>query len=198
MDYLRHLQSSLDSINERIRGIEATAGKFFMGPPGVTEEVLKTLKYTRDRVIAEIALHEREEKGVGTYTELHLNVELSSSTPPAVIDMLRYMTMESLECPDKTDILFCHPLFNCPAWDSMLVGTSAYFPMKTNSTVYQDGDNWNVSIRCNFQQKDRECEKLAWWLTPFMDATEGDFLGYYRDEYKKPTLIIASRFNNAS
>lgn len=128
---------------------------------------------------------------MGMYTELNCAFELKKGTPQEVIDLLWFMTNNAIvpQPPSLPD----HPLFRTSSWQMMLGSDSYYFAGEAHSTVrFEDGvtDTWFVTIRCNLKNYDHEIEHFVDWITPHIDAMEGDFIGYYRyEETEVPTLI---------
>ncbi|RKY18671.1 MAG: hypothetical protein DRQ55_12750 [Planctomycetota bacterium] len=126
------------------------------------------------------------------YTELHYNAELKHGPPPEVLRVLEHMigegTFETFfgDLPD-------HDLFTSPRWDTMLRGESESFAADTHSTLRLDevSDTYLLCIRSNFKQTASEIARFIAWLGPYVDASTGDFLGFYRDDDSEvPTLIL--------
>lgn len=87
-----------------------------------------------------------------------------------------------------------HPLFDTERWGTMLQCDSYYFVADTYSTFRFDdiGQSWYLCVRCNLKNYDNEIEKFVDWIMPYIDAREGDFLGFSRYETTEtPTLIYA-------
>jgi hypothetical protein len=130
---------------------------------------------------------------MGMYTELHFNASLLRSVPKEVINVLQYMIdgdiLESIETPD-------HPLFEADRWGIMLRCDSYYFDADTHSTLRFDEihNGYYLCIRSNLKNYDGEIEKFIDWIHPYLDAFDGDFLGFYRyEEDEIPTLIFKNR-----
>lgn len=121
------------------------------------------------------------------YTELNCAFGLKEGTPQAVIDILIFMTARGKEPP-----LPDHPLFKTERWTFMLQSDSEYFSGDTHSVVRFDDVccEWHVTIRSNVKNYDGEIEHFFDWITPHIDAFDGDFIGYSRyEETEVPTLI---------
>jgi hypothetical protein len=130
---------------------------------------------------------------MGTYTELVCAFALRGNTPPQVIGILLYMTGQSKIEPAE---LPQHPIFSTAGWESMLRSSSAYFKGDAHSTVRLDkySGEYSVTIRCNFTDHDDELLKFIDWISDYMQALGGDFLGYSRAETTQvPTLIYVPR-----
>jgi hypothetical protein len=122
---------------------------------------------------------------MGMYTELHYNVELRKDVPPEVIAALQYML-----CSNVPEAKCDHPLFQTDRWQVMLRMSSAYFPARTHSELFEEYGQWHLGVRCNLKNYTGEIEKFIDWLDPYVDAFEGDFLGFSRyEESEDPTII---------
>lgn len=128
---------------------------------------------------------------MGMYTEFHFNVELKKDTPLEVLRILRFMTgqesfsSEELSLPD-------HYLFTLDRWKYMLRTDSYYFPAQTFSKLYLDKsfNTYYLNIRCNLKNYNQEIQHFIDWIKPYLQADEGDFLGFYRyEESNTPTLL---------
>lgn len=127
---------------------------------------------------------------MGMYTELHFNVELKEDTPAEVIELLGKMVKG--EVSPHLNKLPSHPLFAAARWQWMLRSDSYYFNADTNSTLRFDKipNAYYLCIRCNVKNYDNEIEKFVDWIKPYVNAYEGDFLGFSRyKETEEPTLI---------
>jgi len=127
---------------------------------------------------------------MGMYTELHFNAKLREDTPESVITVLKYML--DFKPGDPQPPLPDHPLFKTDRWLVMLSMDSYYFAADTHSTLRKDeiNDDWYLCIRCNLKNYGSEIEKFIDWIDPYVDAFEGDFLGFSRyEESEDPTLI---------
>jgi len=132
---------------------------------------------------------------MGMYTEFHLNVELKQNLPQEVIDVLNYMTKENNLGTEKPNTIPVHPLFMTDRWSSMLLMSSAYFPVIPDSDFIaaRGYGNTVLSIRTNFKNYDGEIKKFINWISPYIDGNEL-FLGYYRyEEDDLPTLIFRTK-----
>lgn len=127
---------------------------------------------------------------MGMYTELHFNVELKEDVPPEVVAVLKYMLNRESNAVEPP--LPDHPLFQCFRWRGMLQCDSYYFRADTHSTLRFDdiGRSYYLCIRCNLKNYDDEIEKFVDWIMPYIDAIDGDFLGFSRyEETEVPTLL---------
>jgi hypothetical protein len=127
---------------------------------------------------------------MGMYTELNCAVRLKKDTPTPVIAVLLICWItESL----RPSPLPAHPLFNTNCWRFILTGSSYYFACcEAQSAVWPDEitNQYCVSVRANLKNYDGEIEKFIDWITPHIDAMEGDFVGYSRyEETEVPTLL---------
>lgn len=125
---------------------------------------------------------------MGMYTELVCSFRLRKDVPAEVIEMLTYMATGEGDQPNTLD----HPLFSTDRWHVMLMMDSYCFDGDTCSTVRFDDITrcHMVSIRCNLKNYCGEIDKFIDWLTPHIDASEGEFLGHKRyEEDDNPTLL---------
>lgn len=125
---------------------------------------------------------------MGMYTQFHYGVRLKKDVPESVINTLRYMVRDIEEDYENHD----HPLFATGNWEFMFIMDSYYFDYKTtNLIMYDEYGDWYFNVTCNFKNYDEEIEKFLDWIHPYVDAYDGDFLGYYRyEEDELPTLIL--------
>jgi len=124
---------------------------------------------------------------MGMYTELCFNVRLKKQTPENVINILKNMcgnNQVEFELPK-------HELFKTKRWDCMLRSDSYYFNADTNSTLRFDkmAKQYYLNILCNFKNYDHELSNFLSWIMHYVDANNGEFLGYSRIEDKEPELI---------
>lgn len=128
---------------------------------------------------------------MGMYTELRMAARIIEDAPPHVIEILEYMlTPDNDGNPPfkKPD----HPFFQTDRWYFMLRCDSYYFDADTNSHLNYDEilKQYVLTIQCNLKNYDGEINKFIDWLTPYIDASKGDFLGHKRyEESEHPTLL---------
>ena len=127
---------------------------------------------------------------MGMYTQLHLGAQLKKDTPQPVIDVLSFMFGERETHPEP---LPDHALFRTPRWSLMLRCDSYYFDYKTTHHFEKDdiaGQFW-LNVTTNLKNYESEIEAFMDWITPYLDAMPGDFLGYSRyEEEQQPTLLF--------
>lgn len=125
---------------------------------------------------------------MGMYTEFHFNVKLKANTPKEIISILNY----ALNNKKVFITLPEHEFFDTSRWRSMLRSDSSYFNSDTNSTLRQDKIDkvYFLCIRCNLKNYDNEIELFIAWIKPYLNESEGNFLGFSRyEETQIPTLI---------
>lgn len=135
---------------------------------------------------------------MGMYTQLHYGVRLKKETPPAVLNVLRYMVGE---CDAEPSILPAHPLFTKGRWHYMLRCDSYYFDYKTTHYLHFDdiSDQWYFNVTTNLKDYEGEIEAFVDWMMPYVDAMAGECLGYSRyEETETPTLIVADQRSESS
>ena len=127
---------------------------------------------------------------MGMYTELNFNAALLQNTPDSVLSILGKMVNGDDISPEG---LPDHELFKTSRWDFMLVCDSCYFDARTHSELCWDdvAKRHNLCIQCNLKNYDNEIDKFIDWVTPYLDKSYGEFLGYQRyEESDKPRLIF--------
>ena len=123
---------------------------------------------------------------MGMYTELVLNVTIKRDAPADVIRTLSEMAMGS----GVTTPAVGHPFFKTDRWSFMLAYRSFYFIPIASTRFEKVQSNYYLSVRCDLKNYSSEIELFIEWLTPFIDAMDGDFLGYKRcEEDDKPSLL---------
>ena len=125
---------------------------------------------------------------MGMYTELHYNVELKKDTPDNVIKVLKYMVGDTLDTSESPD----HALFSASRWDIMLRCDSYYFNADTHSTLRYDemAKAYFLCVRSNLKNYSDEIALFIDWMSDYISASEGEFLGFWRYEGdSEPTLI---------
>lgn len=128
---------------------------------------------------------------MGMYTDFCFDSELKKDTPEIVLDILNALMNENGNL--STMLLPNHPLFKAPRWQMLGWGDSYYFDAKPRRYFKRDriSGTWVLNIRCNFKNYDDEIEKFIDWIKPYLEKTQGDFLGFKRyEEEREPTLIF--------
>jgi len=127
---------------------------------------------------------------MGMYTEINCAFKLKQDIPPEVVAILMHMLDPRNPRPVQMPP---HPLFETENWDLLLICSSQYFATsKAQSAVWLDevDGRYRVLIRSNLKNYDDEIEKFIDWITQYIHAVGGDFLGYSRSETTQvPTLI---------
>ena len=126
---------------------------------------------------------------MGMYTEFHFNVELEEGTPQAVIDILTAMVGGDVS---GISALPDHPFFSTPRWRFLFTMDSYYFAADTVSSLRLDAQSQNryLCVRSNLKNYDREIEHFIDWINPWVDASEGEFLGFHRYEEDDDPAVI--------
>lgn len=124
---------------------------------------------------------------MGMYTELFISTRIKDV--PEVIDILKDMIsgnhIELEQIPD-------HPFFYTTRWKHMLRCSSHYFvPVASSLLEYSKiGDFWVFTNRSDFKNYDNEIDLFVDWLNPYIDAIEGEMVGYFRyEEDQEPTIL---------
>lgn len=125
---------------------------------------------------------------MGMYTELVLNVTISSDAPEEVVTMLRAMANRDVEPGDlpRPD----HPFFKTGRWSALMAASSHYFiPFALSEMRSLDYTSYHyLSTRSDLKNYDNEIDLFIDWLTPYVD--HDGFAGYKRyEEDEHPTLL---------
>jgi len=114
---------------------------------------------------------------MGMYTEIFFRAELARDVPTDVVEALKRMMVWDYE-EDHVNVPD-HELFKCPRWDLLGCGGSAYYPV-TVSKLFQDpySRQWHVLFLANLKNYNGEIGKFFDWIDQYVDASQGEFLGY--------------------
>ncbi len=130
---------------------------------------------------------------MGMYTEFRYVARLKDNLPPDVLRVLEVMLGDS--GVDSLPAMPDHPLFqdvSAGRWQWMLRCSAPYFDAATHSVMWYDTAITQrfLNVQCSLKNYEEEIEKFVDWMAPYIDAVEGDFLGYSRyEEDREPTLI---------
>lgn len=125
---------------------------------------------------------------MGMYTELVMACELPETTPPNIIETIRFMLGDKDSPPEPIED---HPLFQTKRWESMLVSSSYYFINSHGQSSLQYDDiskSYILTVWCNLKNYDDEIAKFLAWINKYSRSC--GFVGYMRyEEFDNPTLI---------
>lgn len=124
---------------------------------------------------------------MGMYTALHMNVTLRNDTSESVIRTLKTMLGQEEHRATPN-----HPLFQTGRWEYMLRCSSYYHNNWVASELTHDvhAKCYFLRVQCDFKNYDNEISKFIDWISPYLEAESGEFLGYYRyEEDEHPTII---------
>jgi len=130
---------------------------------------------------------------MGMYTEIRYFGGLKKDVPEHVPHILRFMVGQPVTEPSN---LPDHPLFKDTRWAYMLNCDSYYFEADTHSTMRFDdiGEQWQLTVQSNLKNYNDEIAKFIDWVSPYVQAMDGQFVGYTRyEEENNPTLIYHNR-----
>jgi hypothetical protein len=119
------------------------------------------------------------------YTEIYVNVDLKADTPKEVLDVLTAMCAKDSDSPhlaDKPD-----------RWWYMFNNGSYYTPLTACALLTHDeiGGNWSLLAKGDIKNYEGEIEAFFAWIMPYVDAEQGEFIGYSRyEEDQLPTLVV--------
>ncbi|HAZ2983855.1 TPA: hypothetical protein J0587_004682 [Salmonella enterica subsp. enterica serovar Kentucky] len=126
---------------------------------------------------------------MGMYTELVLKCQIKEDAPADVKSVIAYMFCGE-DAPKK---LPDHPFFGLTRWNSIGSCSSFYHhPEVVNSCPKFDyTDSQYIFSRSDIKNYDGEIESFIDWLKPYVDAPEGQCIGWsWYEEGQQPTLII--------
>ena len=120
------------------------------------------------------------------YTELNWAFSLKRHTPEEVEYALLFMTGQD---DGKPESLPSHPLFGTARWRDILrsAGKDSQAPAWLELA---DSGRYRVSIRCVLTGYDAEIIQFIHWITPYIFARPGDFIGYTRSEDVEPVTLL--------
>jgi hypothetical protein len=124
---------------------------------------------------------------MGRFTELNVVFALRDDTPQEIVDALLYMTRQDDGLPRSIPT---HPLFETTLWRYMLCETGAEAYSNARMELSDHG-RYLISIRCNCEDADGEIGKFIDWITPYVHARRGDFLGYTRSENSEALTLYS-------
>ncbi len=128
---------------------------------------------------------------MGMYTEIYISCQFNSNLPDDVENALLLMFGGNGELPYDLKIPI-HPLFTKPRWGMIGHCSSYYFIPRPISVLFKDGiDNrYYVTSRSDLKNYDGEIEAFWDWVMPYICASEGEMVGYYRyEENDQPTIV---------
>jgi len=115
---------------------------------------------------------------MGTYTELHLTVQLKLETPKEVIEFLNdVFNVKSFNDLNKLS-LPNHPFFKTHRWMHVFLGDCYYFQFQNHSDFKR---NMYLMIHSSFKNYDNEIELFLDWISPYVRYKD-EIVGYYRCE----------------
>lgn len=119
------------------------------------------------------------------YTEIYVNVDLKEETPNEVIETLRAMCEFDYENPLLKD--------KPQRWVYLFSNGSFYTP-NTSCALLTKSDianQYSLLAKGDIKIHVREIQQFFDWIMPWVDASEGMFIGYHRyEEEDLPTLIV--------
>lgn len=136
---------------------------------------------------------------MGMYTEFFFRAPLRKDAPAKLIDWLDDLANN----PDGEAVPYDdHEFFQCERWESALYGGGAVYHI-TQALRFTRGtdasyDGPHLIVHSSLKNYGGEIEAFVDWITTYVNAFPGDFLGYslhedskndYDDE-DRPTLIF--------
>lgn len=121
---------------------------------------------------------------MGMYTEIFVNVDLKPDTPDEVINTIQAICEKGFESP---------PLKDKPARWFVLFNNGSYYTPATECGLltYDDiSQNWSLLGKGDIKNYASEIEQFFDFIMPWVDAHDGEFIGYHRyEESLTPTLV---------
>lgn len=121
---------------------------------------------------------------MGMYTEIFVNVDLLENTPNDVINTLKAM------CGMEHD---GQPLDDKPSRWGYLFDDGSYCTPRTsvaNLTFDRISNAWSLLGKGDIKNYESEIEQFFDFIRPWVDAVDGEFIGYVRYEEDFPSLIV--------
>ena len=126
---------------------------------------------------------------MGMYTELVLKCQIKEDAPADVKSVIAHMFCGD-DAPEK---LPDHPFFGLTRWNFIGSCSSFYHhPEVVNScSKFYYTESQYIFSRSDIKNYDGEIESFIDWLKPYVDAPEGQCIGWsWHEEEQQPTLII--------
>jgi hypothetical protein len=124
---------------------------------------------------------------MGMYTEFFFRAQLRKDAPAKLIDWLDELANgHDAEVTPYDD----HEFFKCERWESALYGGGAVYQISRALQFTRGTDRSyeppELIVHASLKNYGSEIEAFVDWITPFVDALEGDFLGYSLYEDSRP------------
>lgn len=124
---------------------------------------------------------------MGMYTELVLKCQIKEDAPQEVKDVVNYLFRNQR----KPERLPDHAFFSCDRWDFIGKSCSYYHHPGVVNDVNDEFGDISIFSRSDIKNYDGEIESFIDWLKPYIDAPEGQCIGWsWYEEEQQPTLII--------
>lgn len=114
---------------------------------------------------------------MGMYTEFFFRAELKRETPE---DLLKWLE-DALdpESPPDAQPFDDSEFFTCPRWKSLLWGAGAVYHVVNRPRFYREYSGQpRIVIHSSLKDYGAETEAFVDWILPWVDAHEGQYLGY--------------------
>lgn len=125
------------------------------------------------------------------YTEIYVNVNLKRETPDDVLGVLMAMCGK-LDPEASEKILEKYPSRWC-----MLFSDCSYYTPRTHCKYIQFDEisqQWSLLGKGDIKNYEQEIQQFFEWIMPWIDACEGEFIGYKRyEEGNEPQLYFKTQ-----
>jgi len=128
---------------------------------------------------------------MGMYTEIYVRCHFKKDLPEEVLLILNDLFND--ENLVVENLLPDHPFFKCERWGLIGSWSSYYHIPFSLSKLWKDeiDSSYYLISRSDLKNYDNEIEKFFDWIMPYIDADDGDFIGYkLYEEDREPTLIF--------
>ena len=130
---------------------------------------------------------------MGTYSGFVMTSKLRADAPQHVVDILSGLIARSE--PPEIESPPDHPFFRCARWGQ--IGANLYgwkWPGEPDGFSISQacaGGGMDFTVRSIQRNDDREFDKFVDWISPFLDATDGDVIAQMQSEVAYgPTFYI--------
>lgn len=126
---------------------------------------------------------------MGMYTEIYVNMDFKTETPPEVISVLQAMCAQD----DSAECLKDKPR----RWSHLFNNGSFYTPNTecANLTFCEISNSYSLLAKGDIKNYEGEIEQFFDFVKPWCDDPDS-FIGYYRyEEAREPVLVYSDDFD---
>lgn len=117
---------------------------------------------------------------MGMYTEIYICTGIKQDIKDIDLNVLKFLFMGE----NKPDTLPSHRLFSTPRWHMIGSCSSHYhIPYSTSDMKYNEiAKQYFIVSRSDLKNYNDDIELFFDWIMPFLNKSEGEFIGYSRYE----------------